>query len=78
MFKVDDRSTRISCEVCSKLTIKAPEQTHWRCSGVFIVNFQHISHFVLVFLLFNFKHVIAGLVIKCRGILRETCLQVTY
>ena len=33
---------------CSKLTI---ERRHWRCSGVFIVNFKHISHLVLVFLL---------------------------
>ena len=24
---------------------------HWRRSGVFIVNFEHISHLVLVFLL---------------------------
>ena len=33
----------------------------WRRSGIFIVNFEHISHFVLLFLLFvNFEHVIAG------------------
>ena len=32
----------------SKLTIKTPEQRHWRRSGVFIVNFEHISHLVLV------------------------------
>ena len=37
--------------MCSKLTIKAPEQHHWRRSGIFIVNFEHISHLVLVFLL---------------------------
>ena len=36
---------------CSKLTIKTPERSHWRRSGVFIVNFEHILHFVLVFLL---------------------------
>ena len=24
---------------------------HWRHSGVFIINFEHISHFILVFLL---------------------------
>ena len=30
---------------------KIPEQRHLRRSGVFIVNFQHISHFFLVFLL---------------------------
>ena len=37
------------CEICSKLTIKTPEQ--WRRSGVFIVKFEHISHLLLVFLL---------------------------
>ena len=31
-----------------KLTIKTPER---RRSGVFIVNFEHISHLVVVFLL---------------------------
>ena len=30
---------------------------HWRRSGVFIVNFERISHFVLVFL--HFEHVFA-------------------
>ena len=34
-----------------KLTIKTPELRQWRCSGVFIVTFEHISHLVLVFLL---------------------------
>ena len=51
MFKVNNRNTRTRCEICSKLTIKAPEQRQWRRSGVFIVNFEHISHLVLVFLL---------------------------
>ena len=37
--------------MCSKLTINTPERRHWRRSGVFIVNFEHISHLVLVFLL---------------------------
>ena len=35
----------------SKLTIEIPERRHWRRSGVFIVNFEHISHFVLVCIL---------------------------
>ena len=39
------------CEICSKLTIQTPEQREWRRSGVFIVNFEHILHLVLVFLL---------------------------
>ena len=34
-----------------KLTIKTPERHHWRCSGVFIVNFEYISYLVLAFLL---------------------------
>ena len=40
---------------CSKLTIEVLEQgvkyVHWRRSGAFIVNFERISHLVLVFLL---------------------------
>ena len=50
LLKVNDRNTRARCETCSKLTIKTPERRHWRLSGVFIVNFEHISHLVLVFL----------------------------
>ena len=49
IFKVNNRNTRTRCEICSKLTIKIPER--WRRSGTFIVNFEHISHLVLVFLL---------------------------
>ena len=37
--------------MCSELTIKTPERRHWRRSGIFIVNFEHISYLVLVFLL---------------------------
>ena len=51
MFKVNNRNTRAMCEICSKLTIKIPERLNWRRSGIFIVNFEHISHLVLVFLL---------------------------
>ena len=50
-FKVVNRNTRASCKVCSRLTIKTPEQRHWRCSGVFIVSFEHISQLALVLLL---------------------------
>ena len=49
LFKVNDRNTRTRCEICLKLTIKTPEQRHY----VFVVNFEHISHLVLVFLLFT-------------------------
>ena len=51
LLKVNNRNTRRRCEMCSKLTIKNPEQHHWRRSGVFILNFEYISHLVLVFLL---------------------------
>ena len=36
------------CEICSKLIIKTAER---RGSGVFIVNFEHISHLFPLFLL---------------------------
>ena len=40
------------CEICSKLTINITERCQWRRSGVFIVNFKHILHLILlVFLL---------------------------
>ena len=51
LLKANNRNTRTRCEICSKLTINTPERRHWRRSGVFIVNFEHISHLVLVFLL---------------------------
>ena len=39
MFKVNNRNARTRCEICS---------------GVLIVNFEHISHLVLVFSIVNF------------------------
>ena len=51
LLKVNNRSTRARCEICSKLTIKIPERRHWRRFGIFTVNFEHISPLVLVFLL---------------------------
>ena len=51
MLKVKSRNTRTRCETCSKLTIKIPERRHWRRSRIFIVNFEHVSHLVLMFLL---------------------------
>ena len=38
------------CEIHAKLAIKKPERRHYRHSGVFIVNFEQISHIFLVFL----------------------------
>ena len=51
LLKVNNRNTTARCETCSKLTIKTPERRHWRRSGFFIVNFEHISQLFLVFLL---------------------------
>ena len=51
LLKVNDRNISTRCEICSKITKKTPERRHWRRSGVFIVNFEHISHLALVFLL---------------------------
>ena len=52
LTKVSNRNTRGKrYEICSKLSIKTPERRQWHRSGVFIVNFEHISHLVLVFLL---------------------------
>ena len=36
--------------------MKYVQSCHWRYSGVFIVNFEYISHFAV-----NFEHVIVGL-----------------
>ena len=44
LFKVNIRNTLIMCEICSRLIIKTPERCHSRRSGVFIVNFEEISH----------------------------------
>ena len=51
MFKVNGRKSGKRCQICSKSTIKTTEQRHWRHSDVFIVNYGHILHFFLVFLL---------------------------
>ena len=44
LFKVSNRNTGKRSEICSKLTIKTLERRQWRHSGVFIVNFEDISH----------------------------------
>ena len=45
MFRVSNKDTRTTT------TMKIPERRHWRRSGIFIVNFEQISHLALVFLL---------------------------
>ena len=54
LFQVNNSNIRKRCEICSMLIIKTPERRQWRRSGVFIVNFKHISHLFLVFLLLAF------------------------
>ena len=49
LLKVNNRNTIKRCEICSKLTTKIPERRHRRRSGIFIVNFEHISQ--------NFEHI---------------------
>ena len=63
MFKVNNRNTKTRSEICSKLTTKTPERRHWRRPGVFIVNFEHISHLVLVSIV-NFEQLNADWVHK--------------
>ena len=38
-------------KVNNKVIIKTPGRRQWRRYGIFIVNFEHMSHLVLVFLL---------------------------
>ena len=40
--------TKIRCETYSELKMKTPEWTQWHRPDVFIINFEHISHLVLV------------------------------
>ena len=49
LFTVTMETPKTICEICSKLTIKTSKRRHWHHSIVFIVNFDHIPHIVLVF-----------------------------
>ena len=49
LLEVNYGNIRTIGEICSKLTIKTLEQNQWRRPGVFIVNFEQLSHIVLVF-----------------------------
>ena len=51
LLKANNRHNRTKCEIYEKLTIKTSERRQWLRSYIFIVNFEHILHFVLVFLL---------------------------
>ena len=63
MFRVNNRNARKRCEICSELTIKTPEWRR-RLAGDYIINFEHISHLFLMFLLLTFsKKMLAGFVL---------------
>ena len=51
LFTVNNRNTRKRYEVCSELMKKIPERCQWCHSVILIVNFDHIAHLFLVFLL---------------------------
>ena len=55
LIKINNRSTTKRCEIYSKLPINTPERLQWRHSNIFIVNFEHISHLFLVFLLLTWN-----------------------
>ena len=46
-------SSNKNFKICSKLTVKTPGRSHWRRSGVCVINFQHTPHLVLVLLFFQ-------------------------
>ena len=50
MFDLDQKVSLESFQLCL-LTIKTPDRHQWRRSDVFIINFEHIQHLALVFLL---------------------------
>ena len=60
LFKDSNGKTRTMCEICLKVTIRTPERRHWCCSGVFIINFEHILHIALYFSIVDFEQVIAS------------------
>ena len=76
LFKGNNGNTRTICEIYSKLTIKTPERQPvpeplfnynikrgsgtGRCSIVFIVNFEQISHIVLVLFIVDFEQINPG------------------
>ena len=51
LLEVNNRNAKTRYKICSKLSIKTLERRHWWRSGIFNVDFEPISHFVLDFLL---------------------------
>ena len=50
-FKINNENTRTISGICSRLITKTTKQCQRLSSGIFIVNFEQISHIVLMFLL---------------------------
>ena len=62
LFIVNNKNTRKTCEICSKVTIKTPKRRQWHRSGIFIVNFEHISPLFLALLYLTLKiWILAGI-----------------
>ena len=61
LFKVNT-IIRKKCEICSKLTIKTVQ----RGSGVFILNFEHISQLILMLLLFTMNRCLSESSFLCK------------
>ena len=57
LFKINNRNTIKWCEIYSKLKIKTPERRQWRRPGVFIVNYEHISHIFSSVFIVDFEQV---------------------
>ena len=61
LLKVNNKNTRKWCEILSMLTIKTPNRRQWCRPSVLIVNFEHILHLSLAFLLLTLnKQMFAG------------------
>ena len=56
-----------------KVNIMTPERRHWRRFGVFIVNSEHISHLVLVFLLLTLSRIITCIIMVYQSTLSFDC-----
>ena len=64
MFRFNNKDTRRT-PLASFLCFYCQLLTNWRRSGVFIVNFEHITHIVLVFILLTFSRLMpAGKIVQ--------------
>ena len=49
LFKVNNGNTKTMCEIYSKLKIRTIKPRRWRCWGVSIVSFEHLSQVMFQF-----------------------------